>query len=82
MTAAAIPKILDGFTTARETAIKEARSTATAIGSAIKRAFARSITQIYNDAIWLVALSFLLIIFLLPEVPLRKTNRDAEVVLE
>ena len=82
LTAAALPKVLDGFTTARETAVKEARSTATDIGVAIKRAFARSITQIYNDAIWLVALSFLLIIFLLPEVPLRKTNRDIEPVLE
>jgi EmrB/QacA subfamily drug resistance transporter len=82
LTAAALPKILDGFTTARETAIKEARSTATDIGVAIKRAFARSITQIYNDAIWLVVISFLLIIFLLPEVPLRKTNRDIEPVLE
>jgi EmrB/QacA subfamily drug resistance transporter len=82
LTAAALPKVLDGFTAARETAVKEARSTATDIGLAIKRAFARSITQIYNDAIWLVALSFLLIIFLLPEVPLRKTNRDIEPVLE
>jgi len=82
LTAAAQPKILDGFTTARETAVKEARSTATDIGLAIKRAFARSITQIYNDAIWLVVISFLIIIFLLPEVPLRKTNRDVEVVLE
>ena len=82
LTAAALPKILDGFTTARETAVKEARSTATDIGVAIKRAFARSITQIYNDAIWLVVISFLIIIFLLPEVPLRKTNRDVEVVLE
>ncbi|RLT24056.1 MAG: DHA2 family efflux MFS transporter permease subunit, partial [Chloroflexi bacterium] len=45
LTAAALPKILDGFTTARETAVKEARSTATDIGLAIKRAFARSITQ-------------------------------------
>jgi len=77
-----LPKILDGFTTARETAVKKARSTATDIGLAIKRAFARSITQIYSDAIWLVVASFLLIIFLLPEVPLRKTNRDVEVVLE
>jgi len=82
LTAAALPKILDSFTTARETAIKKARSTATDIGAAIKRAFARSITQIYSDAIWLVVASFLLIIFLLPEVPLRKTNRDVEVVLE
>ena len=82
LTAAALPKILDGFTAARETAVKEARSTATDIGLAIKRAFARSITQIYNDAIWLVVISFLIIIFLLPEVPLRKTNRDVEVVLE
>jgi uncharacterized membrane protein len=82
LTAAALPKILDGFTTARETAVKKARSTATDIGLAIKRAFARSITQIYSDAIWLVVISFLIIIFLLPEVPLRKTNRDIEVVLE
>jgi EmrB/QacA subfamily drug resistance transporter len=82
LTVAALPKVLDSFTTARETAIKKARSTATEIGLAIKRAFARSITQIYSDAIWLVVASFLLIIFLLPEVPLRKTNRDVEVVLE
>ncbi|NBU64633.1 MAG: hypothetical protein EBS29_09060 [Chloroflexia bacterium] len=52
------------------------------ISAAIKRAFARSITQIYSDAIWLVVASFLLVVFLLPEVPLRKTNRDAAVVLE
>jgi hypothetical protein len=65
-----------------ESAIKKARSTATDIGFAIKRAFARSITQIYSDAIWLVVISFLIIIFLLPEVPLRKTNRDVQVVLE
>ena len=82
LTAAALPKILDGFTTARETAVKKARSTATDISLAIKRAFAHSITQIYSDAIWLVVISFLIIIFLLPEVPLRKTNRDIEVVLE
>lgn len=78
LTVAALPKILAGMTTARETAVKNARSTATDIGAAIKRAFAHSITQIYSVAIWLVVVSFLLIIFLLPEVPLRKTNRDVE----
>lgn len=78
LTVAALPKILAGMTTARETAVKNARSTATDIGAAIKRAFAHSITQIYSVAIWLVVVSFLLIIFLLPELPLRKTNRDVE----
>ncbi|MFN7471359.1 MAG: hypothetical protein ACK5S9_06890, partial [Roseiflexaceae bacterium] len=52
------------------------------INQAIKQAFTNSITQIYRDAIWLVVVSFLLVLFGLPEVPLRKTNRDAPVISE
>jgi hypothetical protein len=47
------------------------------IERALQRAFATSIQQIYVDAIWLVALSFILILCFLPELPLRKSNRDA-----
>lgn len=43
---------------------------------ALQRAFATSIRQIYQDAIWLVALSFLLVALFIPEIPLRKSNRD------
>ncbi|MFZ9858768.1 MAG: MDR family MFS transporter [Roseiflexaceae bacterium] len=46
------------------------------IKPALQRAFATSIRQIYQDAIWLVALSFILVVIFLPEIPLRKSNRD------
>jgi predicted PurR-regulated permease PerM len=52
---------------------------ATLIGSqisdALKLSFSNSVTQIYSYAIWFVAAAFLLVAFLLPEKPLRKTNR-------
>jgi EmrB/QacA subfamily drug resistance transporter len=49
---------------------------------ALQRAFATSIRQIYQDAIWLVALSFILIALFLPEIPLRKSNRDIPTTIE
>jgi len=49
---------------------------------ALKRAFATSIQQIYVDAIWIVLLSFILILFFLPELPLRKSNRDVTPLTE
>ena len=49
---------------------------------ALQRAFATSIRQIYQDAIWLVALSFILVALFLPEIPLRKSNRDIPSTIE
>ncbi|MEY3989596.1 MAG: hypothetical protein RI985_677 [Chloroflexota bacterium] len=52
------------------------------IEPALQRAFATSIRQIYQDAIWLVALSFVLVAIFLPEIPLRKSNRDIPNTIE
>ena len=52
------------------------------IEPALQRAFATSIRQIYQDAIWLVALSFILVAIFLPEIPLRKSNRDIPNTIE
>lgn len=52
------------------------------IKPALQRAFASSIRQIYQEAIWLVVLSFGIVLFLLPEIPLRKSNRDIPATIE
>lgn len=52
------------------------------IKPALQRAFASSIRQIYQEAIWLVVLSFGIVLFLLPEIPLRKSNRDIPAAIE
>lgn len=52
------------------------------IKPALQRAFAASIRQIYQEAIWLVVLSFGIVLFLLPEIPLRKSNRDIPATIE
>lgn len=52
------------------------------IKPALQRAFAASIRQIYQEAIWLVVLSFAIVFFLLPEIPLRKSNRDIPATIE
>jgi hypothetical protein len=52
------------------------------IKPALQRAFASSIRQIYQEAIWLVVISFAVILFLLPEIPLRKSNRDIPATIE
>jgi hypothetical protein len=80
--AAALPKILAGIEAGRAPALEKALEMSNKINQAIKQAFTNSITQIYRDAIWLVAVSFALVLFGLPEVPLRKTNRDAPVISE
>jgi EmrB/QacA subfamily drug resistance transporter len=79
---ATLPTILAGIEAGRAPAIANAVGLSNDIGQAIKQAFTNSITQIYRDAIWLVVISFLLVLFGLPEVPLRKTNRDAPVISE
>jgi EmrB/QacA subfamily drug resistance transporter len=78
----ALPAILAGIEAGRAPAIKKAVGLSNDIGQAIKQAFTNSITQIYRDAIWLVVISFVLVLFGLPEVPLRKTNRDDPVISE
>jgi hypothetical protein len=52
------------------------------IKPALQRAFASSIRQIYQEAIWLVVISFAVILILLPEIPLRKSNRDIPATIE
>ena len=78
----ALPDILAGVEAGRAPAIEQAVLLSKEIGFAIKQAFTYSITQIYRDAIWLVVLSFALVLFGLPEIPLRKTNRDAPIISE
>ena len=79
---ATLPALLEGIEAGRAPAIEKAVSLSNDIGQAIKQAFTNSITQIYRDALWLVVISFALVLFGLPEVPLRKSNRDAPVISE
>ena len=79
---ATLPALLEGIEAGRAPAIEKAVSLSNDIGQAIKQAFTNSITQIYRDALWLVIISFALVLFGLPEVPLRKSNRDAPVISE
>ena len=80
--AAALPKVLAGIESGRAPALEKAIALSNDINQAIKQAFTNSITQIYRDAIWLVVISFALVLFGLPEIPLRKTNRDAPIISE
>jgi EmrB/QacA subfamily drug resistance transporter len=56
--------------------VQEAQSVGAQVTAALKQSFATSITTIYSYALWLVAIALLLIAFCLPELPLRKTNRQ------
>ena len=60
----------------------QAQTVATQVTAALKLSFANSITRIYFYALWLVGAAFLLIVFWLPELPLRKTNRMETPVFE
>lgn len=53
----------------------EAAVVAAEVTAALKLSFANSITRIYFYATWLVVVAFLLIVFWLPELPLRRSNR-------
>jgi EmrB/QacA subfamily drug resistance transporter len=59
---------------AQQEVTQEARALGDKVTAALKLSFANSITKIYFDALWLVAVALLLIAFGLPELPLRKTN--------
>ncbi|MFM7678740.1 MAG: hypothetical protein ACKO83_07795, partial [Roseiflexaceae bacterium] len=82
LTPSTLPQIL----TTLETRHTEARNNVAALGAkieyAIKHSFTTSITQIYQNAIWLVVVSFAVILLLLDEIPLRKSNRDMPPVTE
>lgn len=54
---------------------EQARKLGAEIGDALKLSFSNSVTRIYFYAVWPVLIAFLLVIFFLPEKPLRKTNR-------
>lgn len=57
----------------------QAQALAAQVTSALKLSFANSITSIYFYALWLVLAAFLLIVFWLPELPLRRSNRSETV---
>ncbi|MBX3010786.1 MAG: MFS transporter [Caldilineaceae bacterium] len=60
---------------AQQAMIVQAQTLATEVTAALRLSFANSITRIYFYATGLVVIAFLLIIFWLPELPLRRSNR-------
>lgn len=71
----ALTQALGGLDTAQTQALTQGQQIGTQINDAIKVSFANSITSIYRYAVWLVVVALALIAFLLPEIPLRTTNR-------
>lgn len=82
LNATTLPKILSSLETAHQDARTKAAEFGSKVELGIKRAFTTSITQIYRDAIWLVILSFAIILTLLDEIPLRKSNREMPTMAE
>lgn len=60
---------------AQQQVAQQAQAVAAQVTAALKLSFANSITRIYFYALWLVVAAFLLIVFGLPELPLRRSNR-------
>jgi len=60
---------------AEQQALEQAQPVAADVTAGVQLSFANSITRIYFYAMWLVVIAFVMIIFWLPELPLRKTNR-------
>ncbi len=82
LTPQSLPGVLAGVEQERTNALAQATQIGDEISVALKRAFTESIIQIYRDAIWLVIISFVSVVILLPELPLRKSNRDEPVIME
>jgi len=80
--ATTLPKILSSLEKPHADARAKAAEFGARVELAIKVAFTNSITQIYQNAIWLVVISFVVIFFLLDEIPLRKSNRAMPIVSE
>lgn len=77
--AAARQKVLDSalaqLDSSEQTAENEGRSLGKQIAEALKLSFTNSITRIYSYALWLVVVALILVVFFLPEKPLRTSNR-------
>ncbi len=67
---------------AQSAMLGQAESIADEVTAALRLSFANSITRIYFYALWLVGAAFLLCLFWLPELPLRKSNRMETPVME
>lgn len=57
----------------------QAQAVADQVTGALRLSFANSITSSYFYALWPVLAAFLLIVFWLPELPLRRSNRTETV---
>ena len=75
---AALEQALAIVDQAQQAMIGETQSIAGEITAALRLSFANSITRIYFYGLWLVLAAFLLCLFWLPELPLRKSNRSVE----
>ncbi len=75
----ALDAALTQLDTAERAAENEGRALGTQISEALKLSFTNSITRIYSYALWLVVAALSLVVFLLPEKPLRTTNRPEAV---
>lgn len=80
--AAVLTQALGIVDQAQQAMLSETQGIAGAVTAAMRLAFANSITRIYSYALWLVAAAFLLCLFWLPELPLRKSNRVETPVTE
>lgn len=69
-------EVLTQLDAAESEALGQGQALGAEITQAIRVSFATSITRIYWYAIWLIVAAFLLIALALPELPLRKSNRD------
>lgn len=76
VTTSSLPTLIGTLEQQRDAVMSQLATINQQVEPALQRAFATSIRQIYQDAIWLVALSFILVALFLPEIPLRKSNRD------
>jgi EmrB/QacA subfamily drug resistance transporter len=70
----ALQQALAGIDTAETQAVAQGQKIGSEITLALRQSFAASITHIYLYAMWLVGAAFLLILFGLPELPLRTSN--------
>jgi hypothetical protein len=80
LNAQSLPLIIQGIEQTRATTLAQASAIGADIQQSLKRAFTTSIVNIYFNAIWLVIISLVTVIFLLPELPLRTSNRDEPIV--
>lgn len=79
----ALQGALAGLDAAEQQALNDSQRIADQIAQAIKQSFATAVTRIYWYCIWLVVIAVVVIGLLLPEIPLRTSNRpDTPPVME